>query len=95
MAAAGEREAIEAVIRDCLEGMIYNQKMKLERAMHPLCMVTGHYLGSYDFMPRDGFIASLSAEKPQSEGTPITSAIVSLDITGDAAMAKVTDECFG
>lgn len=95
MAAAGEREAIEAVIREYLEGMIYGQYDRLRRAMHPQCNVAGHVEGVYDFLPREDFIRALESYPVVPPGTPITSSIVSLDITGDTAIAKVTDDCFG
>jgi hypothetical protein len=93
--AAGEREAIEAVIRDYLEGMIHGDFGKLRRAMHEKCIVAGHYLGNYDFMPREDFIDQLKGETPEPAGTPVVSSILSLDITGDTAIAKVRDDCFG
>lgn len=90
-----DRSAIETVVRDYLEGMIYGQAERLERAMHPLCMQAGHYKGSYEFFPRDAFIESLKLEKMLSPGSPYEAAIVSIDMTGDVAVAKVTDDCFG
>jgi hypothetical protein len=94
--AEDERVAIGAVIRDYLDGMIYGQYDRLEGAMHPKCMVAGHFGGSYDFMPRDAFIATLKSMKAEiPAGTPYVSAIAMVDITGDTAVAKVTDDCFG
>lgn len=93
---ADERDAIDAVIRDYLDGMIYGQYDRLESAMHVKCMIAGHFDGSYDFMPRDEFIGTLKKMKAQiPPDTPYVSEIVSVDITGDTAMAKVTDVCFG
>jgi hypothetical protein len=89
-----ERDAIEAVIRDYLEGMIYGQTDRLESAMHPLCMQSGHYKGNYEFFPRDEFIEALKSEKMQEPGTPYVADIVSIDLSGDVAVAKVTDDCF-
>jgi hypothetical protein len=93
--AAGEREAIEAVIREYLEGMIYGQYDKLRHAMHEHCNVMGHAEGKYDFLPREDFIKALGDYPKEPVGTPIVSSIVSLDITGDTAIAKITDDCFG
>jgi hypothetical protein len=93
--AAGEREAIEQVIRNYLEGMIYGQYDKLRSAMHPQCNVAGHVEGKYDFLPREEFIKALADYPVEKPGTPITSSIVTLDISGDTAAAKITDDCFG
>lgn len=95
MTEASDRTAIHAVIMDYLEGMVYGEPERLRRAMHPLCMQAGHYKGSYEFFPRDEFIEGLKAEPKLPAGTRFRHAIVSLDITGDTAVAKVTDECFG
>lgn len=92
---AKERSAIETVIRDYLEGMIYGELDKLRRAMHAQCIVAGHYLGNYDFMPREAFIDQLKGEPPEKPGTPIVFSIQSVDITGDTAIAKVRDDCLG
>ena len=93
--AAGDREAIEAVIREYLEGMIYGQYDKLRHAMHPKCHVIGHVGEDYDFLPLDTFIEKLGDYPTEPVGTPIVSSILSLDITGDTAIAKITDVCFG
>ena len=95
MSVESERSAIESVIRDYLEGMIYGQPERLERAMHPLCLQAGHYRGSSEFFPRGDFIESVKSEKMSEPGSPYVAGIVSIDITGDVAVAKVTDDCFG
>lgn len=95
MADGSDRDAIEAVVTDYLEGMIYGQPDRLERAMHPLCMQAGHYKGEYEFFDRATFIDALKKETMAPPGTPYRAAIVSLDVTGDVAVAKVTDDCFG
>jgi hypothetical protein len=95
MTAVKDEGAIRAVVRDYLEGMIYGQPDRLRSAMHPLCMQAGHYKGNYEFFPRDEFIEALRAEKMEAPGTPYKSEILSIDITGDVALAKVNDDCFG
>ena len=89
------RDAIEGVIIDYLEGMIYGQPEKLKRAMHPLCMQAGHFRGQYEFFNRDEFIKSLEGETPEKPGTPIRYKIESIDLSGDVVVARVIDECFG
>lgn len=91
----GERAAIEAVVTDYLEGMIWNDPERLRRAMHPLCMQAGHYKGQLEFYDRDASIEALENEKAEEPGTPFDAEIVSVDITGDVAVAKVTNTCFG
>ena len=95
MSTVGDRDAVEAVITDYLEGMIYNQPERLERAMHPLCMQAGHFRGVYEFYDRDTFIAWVKGEKAEAPGTPYSAEILSVDQTGDVAVVKVRDACFG
>ncbi len=90
-----ELEAIRAVVVDYLEGMIYGQDERLRSAMHPLCMQAGHFSGEYEFLTREEFIAAIKSEPRQQEGTPFVHDIVLVDVTGDMAIVKVTDECFG
>ena len=90
-----ERAAIEAVVTDYLEGMIWNDPERLRRAMHPLCMQAGHYKGQLEFYDRDAFIEALENEATEEPGTPYEAEIASIDMTGDVAVVKVTDTCFG
>lgn len=86
---------IQAVVTLYLEGMIYGQYDLLRRAMHPLCMQAGNYNNEFEFMPRDEFIEAIKSYPKEPEGSPINFAIKMIDITGDIAVAKVTDDCFG
>lgn len=95
MMPVNDRHAIEEVVRDYLEGMIYGNPERLEKAMHPLCMQAGHYKGNYEFFPRDEFIEALKQEVALAPGAPFNSSILFVDITGDVAIVKVTDDCFG
>jgi hypothetical protein len=87
--------AIRRAVTDYLEGMIWGQPDKLARAMHPKCMQAGHSRGVYEFFTRDEFIESLKLEKMEEPGTPYHARIVSIDRTGDVAVARVEDDCFG
>lgn len=95
MTNAEERAGIEAVVVDYLEGMIYGQTERLERAMHPRCMQAGHFNGQYEFFDRDTFIKSLEHEEMLAPGSPYHAEIISIEITGDVAVVKVEDDCFG
>ena len=90
-----EFNAIRSVVTDYLEGMIYGQDERLRSVMHPLCMQAGHYKDQYEFIPRDEFIEAIRSETRQPQGTPIVHNIVSIDVTGDIAAVKLTDDCFG
>jgi hypothetical protein len=95
MTNVSEQDAIRSVVTDYLEGMVYGQDDRLRSAMHPLCMQAGHFKDQYEFIPRDEFIRAIQSETRQAEGTPIVHDFVSIDVTGDTAAVKLTDDCFG
>lgn len=90
-----KRDEIVAVVAEYLEGMIYGQRDRLERAMHPQCMQAGHFNGGYEIFDRETFIHSVEGETALPAGTPYRSEIISIDIIGDIAVVKVEDDCFG
>jgi len=90
-----EQPAIEAVVKDYLDGMIYGQPNLLQTAMHPLCMQAGHFNGVYEFFNRDEFIEALAEADKLAPGAPYNFKIVSVDMTGDVAVVKVEDDCLG
>ena len=75
--------------------MVWNDPQRLRRAMHPLCMQSGHYKGNFEFYDRDAFIESLEDEKTEEPGTPYRSEILSVVASGDVAVAKIAVECLG
>jgi hypothetical protein len=87
--------AIRSVVTEYLKGMIYGRHEGLRDAMHPLCMQAGHYDGQYEFMPRDEFIEAIKTEKKEPENSALKFDIKMIDITGDIAVVKLTDHCFG
>ena len=95
MALDGDDQAVRLVVTNYLKGMIYGDDDLLRSAMHPLCMQAGHYKGEYEFMPRDAFIDAIRPEKKELNGTPITFDILIVDMTGDVALVKIMDVCFG
>ena len=95
MAHDNELPAIRAVVMAYLEGMIYGNEEQLRSSMHPLCMQAGHFLGKYEFMPRDEFITAIAPEPKQAAGSPIVHDYKMIDVTADTAIVKVTDDCFG
>lgn len=88
-------EAVRAVMRQYLEGMIYGDAVQLERAFHPKAQIAGHWHGEYDISGRDAFIASCVVAKDQPAGTTMVFEEVSLAVTGDLAVIKLTNTCFG
>lgn len=89
------RGAIEAVVAEYLEGMIHGQRDRLERAMHPRCMQAGRFGRSDESFDREAFVRLIDGETASPPGKPYLSQTFSTDMTGDVAVVKVEDECFG
>ena len=95
MVIEGDALAIRQVVTEYLEGMIYGQDDRLRASMHPLCMQAGHFGGDYEFYPRDAFIDAIKSDPKQPAGSAIRFDISLIDVTGDIAIVKVSDDCFG
>ena len=68
---------------------------KLRRAFHPGALQVGHFGETYEFFPLEEFIAWLKGEETEAEGSPIIAELLSIEVTGTVAVAKLTDTCFG
>lgn len=90
-----EHDAVRAVVMDYLEGMVWGDATKLRRAFHPGALQVGHFGPTYEFFSAQEFIDWVMAEETQPEGTPVVAELVSIEVTGTVALAKVTDTCFG
>ncbi len=90
-----EHDAVRSVVVDYLEGMCWGDEAKLRRAFHPGALQVGHFAETYEFFPLEEFIAWLKDEATEPEGAPIIAELLSIEVTGTVAVAKLTDTCFG
>jgi hypothetical protein len=90
----GDHDDIRKVVIDYLEGMIWGDEERLRRAFHPDALQVGHFAGTYEFFPLREFIDWVKNEKTEAPGTPYVAELVSIEVTGTVAIAKVTDSCF-
>lgn len=95
MSFGSEHDAVRAVVVDYLEGMVWGDEAKLHRAFHPGAIQVGNFRGTYEYLSAQEFIDWVIAEKSEPEGTPYVAELVSIEVTGTVAVAKVTDSCFG
>lgn len=95
MTIGSEFDAVRAVAIEYLEGMVWGQFDRIEKAFHPKAIQVGHFGATYEFFSRQEFIDWLKSEKTDPPGTPYTAEIISVEITGDIAIVRVTDTCFG
>lgn len=90
-----EHDAVRSVVLDYLEGMVWGDEARLRRAFHPGAIQVGHVGETYEFLSAEDFIHWVLAEKTDPAGTPYIADLISIDVTGTVAVAKVTDTCFG
>ena len=95
MAWGSEHDAVRAVVVDYLEGMCWGDEAKLRRAFHPGALQVGHFGETYEFFPLQDFIDWVKGEATAPEGSPIIAELLSIEVTGTVAVAKLTDTCFG
>ncbi|MCG4453891.1 nuclear transport factor 2 family protein [Pseudomonas sp. MMS21-TM103] len=93
-ALATDKQAINQVVRNYVEGMVFANQARLRQAFHPDCRIIGHYHGELEWLSLDDFIAAIEAEGPAPSSTEPVWEVESIDITGDAAAVKMTDLYF-
>lgn len=95
MTFASEHDAVRAVVVDYLEGMVWGDEAKLRRAFHPQALQVGHFADTYEYFPLEDFIDWVKSEETAPDGSAIVAELLSIEITGTVAVAKLTDTCFG
>lgn len=90
-----EHAAIRGVVVDYLEGMIWGDIERLRRVFHPGALQVGHFGETYEFFPLEQFLDWLKAEETQPPGSAYVAQLLSVEVTGTVAVAKLTDTCFG
>jgi hypothetical protein len=86
---------VRKVVIDYLEGMVWGDEARLRAAFHPGALQAGHFGDTCEFFPPPAFIDGVKAEETAPPGTPHVADLISTEVTGTVAVAKVTDTCFG
>lgn len=92
---ASDHDAVRAVVLDYLEGMCWGDETKLRRAFHTGALQVGHFGPTYEFFPLEEFIRWIKDAETEPEGSPIVAELLTIEVTGTVAVAKLTDTCFG
>ena len=90
-----DEQAIGAVVHLYVDGMAFGNEAALRKAFHSNARIIGNYEGAVEWLSRDEFIAAILDEAPAPPGTQPLMEIEMIDISGDAACVKVTDEFAG
>ena len=88
-------DALEGVVRDYLDGMIFADAKRLGRAFHPDARIIGHYAGQLEWLSVDEFIASCEKAGAAPDNEPYFWEIQSADVAGDVALIKLSNDYLG
>ncbi|MGE0500005.1 MAG: nuclear transport factor 2 family protein [Rhizobiaceae bacterium] len=88
-------DALERVVRDYLDGMVFADATRLREAFHPEVRIIGHFNGRLEWSTLDEFIADCEKAGAAPANEPYYWEILSADVTGDIAMIKLSDDYLG
>ncbi len=95
MQAGSELEAIRAVVLDYMEGMIFADLQRLQRALHSTCLIVGHVDAVFTTETVQQFSDAVQHAGGLPVGSDYVGEIVSIDVSGPAAMSKVNNRFAG
>ncbi len=84
-------KAIRQAVVDYVEGMTFGDEARLRSAFHPDAAIVGHYNGALEWQSIDQFVAEVAASGVNAAGPGPTYEVLSIDVAGDAASAKVSN----
>ncbi len=88
--------AVQEAVQLYFDGLYNNDVDKLRKAFHPQAELVGIYKGHFAWISLEDFLAPIGKSKsPAERGDAYNNHIVSIDLTGDVAIAKVDDEYAG
>ena len=88
---------IKQTIQTYFDCMYESDPEKARAAFHPNAKITGYLEGELHQMSIDDFAGSVSSQQPSAKdkGEATRLDIISLDIAGDTAVARVRDDYLG
>ena len=87
-----DQESIKETVQNYFRGMYHSDTDRLEKAFHPDAHLHGHYKGTLVDIPLQNWLGMVKkTPAPADNGEEYDMKIVSIDITGDAAIVKVAD----
>ena len=92
MDSATSRFAIEQTIHKYFHGMYFRSLEELRSVFHPTAYLYGHLDGIFSHRSLDEWLEGVASRPvPAESGEPFDMKIISIDITGRIAVAKVED----
>ncbi len=89
--------AIRDVIQVYFDCMFESSEEKTRQAFHPNAKITGYMQGRLGEMSVDDFAGFVASQQPSAKekGEPPRLEVLSLDIAGETAVARVRDDYLG
>jgi hypothetical protein len=89
-------ELIQQTVQYYFDGLYHSDIEKLNKAFHPNAQVIGYFQGTLMFNSLEQFLEFVKATPaPSKSGEKYDMRIVSIDMTGNEAVAKVEDLYLG
>jgi hypothetical protein len=92
-----DEQQIKDVIQTYFDSMYESSAGKVRAAFHPHARITGYIEDEFHEMSVDEFAEFVAGQQPppQAQGVPARLEIVSLEIAGSTAQARVRDDYLG
>tara|TARA_Y100000588_G_scaffold140398_1_gene154364 strand:- start:63 stop:437 length:375 start_codon:yes stop_codon:yes gene_type:complete len=92
-----ERQAVESAIQLYFDSMYESSKDMVDAAFHPSAKITGIFDGEFHEMSRDEFgdLVGSQQPSPKENGETLKTEILSVEVAGITAGARVRDEYLG
>ncbi len=90
-------QQIRATIQAYFDGMYQSSSEKILAAFHGNAKITGYLPDGLHEMGRDDFASFVASQQPppKATGAPERLEVISLDIAGDTAAARIRDDYLG
>ena len=94
---SNDKEQIEQTVQVYFDSMYESDSEKVDKAFHPSAMISGNFGGSFSEMTREAFGKFVASQQPspKAKGEPARLEIVSIEIAGETAVARVRDDYLG
>ncbi len=92
-----DQQQIQGVIQTYFDCMYESDPDKTRQAFHPNARITGYLADGFHEMTVEDFAGFVAAQQPspKEKGEAEVLEVVSLDIAGDTAVARVRDDYLG
>ena len=94
---SNDKEQIEQTVQVYFDSMYESDSEKVNKAFHPSAMISGNFGGSFLEMNREDFGKFVVSQQPapKEKGDTPRLEILSIEIAGETAVARVRDDYLG